>query len=140
MSDSDADLTFEEIRADLTPEEIRTAETLLDSALAWRAIPDHSPGERLVLAILAAYLSRQQRARAKKSKNSEKRQAENRRTSVNLLLRYVIAQKYRDKPNSLETVMKIIEWLDTACGVEASETQVRRDIHAALKLGPLTKY
>jgi hypothetical protein len=56
------------------------------------------------------------------------------------LLRYVIAQKYRDKPNSLETVMKIVEWLDTACGIEASETQVRRDIHAVLELGTLPKW
>jgi hypothetical protein len=32
--------------------------------------------------------------------------------------------------------MKIIELLDE-WGIEASETQVRRDIDAALKLGPL---
>jgi hypothetical protein len=32
--------------------------------------------------------------------------------------------------------MKIVEWLDEI-GIEASESQVRRDIHAALKLGPL---
>ena len=93
-----------------------------------------------MLATLAAHLSRQQRTRAKKSKNAEKLQAENRRVHVNLLLRYVIAQKYRDKPNSLETVMKIVEWLDTACGIEASETQVRRDIHAVLERGPLPKW
>jgi hypothetical protein len=29
-----------DIDPDLTPEEIRTAEALLDSALAWRALPD----------------------------------------------------------------------------------------------------
>jgi hypothetical protein len=129
-----------DIDAHLTPGEIRTAEALLDSALAWRALPYYSPEERLVLAILAAHLSRQQRTRGKKSKNAKKLQAENRRGRVNLLLRYVIAQKYRDRPNSLETVMKIIEWLDTACGVEANETQVRRDIHAVLELGPLPKW
>jgi hypothetical protein len=129
-----------DIDADLTPEEIRTSEALLESALAWRALPDYSLEERLVLATLAAHLSRQQRIRGKKSKNAEKLQAENRRVHVNLLLRYVIAQKHRDKPNSLETVMKIVEWLDTACGIEASETQVRRDIHAVLELGPLPKW
>ena len=32
--------------------------------------------------------------------------------------------------------MAVIEWLD-GTGIEASETQVRRDIEAALKLGPL---
>ena len=128
------------IDADLTPEEIRTAEALLDNALAWRALPDYSPEERLVLATLAAHLSRQQRARGKKSRNAEKLKAENRRVHVNLLLRYVIAQRYRDKPNSRATVMKIVEWLDSACGIEAADTQVRRDIHAVLELGPLPKW
>jgi hypothetical protein len=129
-----------DIDADLTPEEMRTAEALLDSALAPRALPYYSPTERLVLAILAANLSRQQRIRGKKSKNAEKLQAKNRRERVNLILRYVVEQKYRDDPNSLQTVMTIVDWLDAACGIEASEPQVRRDIHAALKQGPLTKY
>ena len=47
------------------------------------------------------------------------------------------AKRYREKPNELATVMKIIEWLDEI-GIEASEPQVRRDIHAALNSGPLT--
>jgi hypothetical protein len=129
-----------DIDPDLTPEEMRKAEVLLESALAWRALPDYSPTERLVLAILAAHLSRQQRTRGKKSKNAEKLLAENRRGHVNLLLRYVVKQKYRDDPNGLKTVMEIVGWLDTACSIEASDTQVRRDIHAVLKLGPLPKW
>jgi hypothetical protein len=128
-----------DIDADLTPEEMRTAEALLDSALEWRALPDYSPGERLVLATLAAHLSRQQRIKGKKSKNAQKLQAENRRGHVNLLLRYVVKQKYRDDPNSLKTVMEIVDWLDAACDIEASDTQVRRDIHAVLELGPPAK-
>jgi hypothetical protein len=129
-----------EIDVELTPEEMRAAEALLESALAWRALPDYSPTERLVLAILAANLSRQQRIRGKKSKNAAKLQAENRRRTVNLLLRYVVEQKCRDNPRSLQTVMTLIDWLDAACGIEASEAQVRRDIHAVLELGSLPKY
>jgi hypothetical protein len=139
MSRDNAEPTPAEIAA-LTPEEMHTAEALLDRALAWRALPDYSPEERLVLAILAANLKRQQRIKGKKSKNADKQRAEHRRGHVNLLLRYVIAQKLRDKPNSIQTVVKIIEWLDDACGIEASETQVRRDIHAVLELGPLPKW
>ena len=37
------------------------------------------------------------------------------------------------------TVMKMIEWLDNI-GIEASESQVRRDIHEALKSGPLLEW
>jgi hypothetical protein len=129
-----------DIDADLTPEEMRTAEALLESALAWRALPDYSPTERLVLAILAANLSRQQSIRGKKSRSAAKQQVENRRQSVNLLLRYVVKQKCRDDPNSLQTVMTIVDWLDTACGIVASDAKVRRDIHAVLKLGPLPKW
>jgi hypothetical protein len=125
---------------ELTPEEIRAAGVILERALAWRALPDYSPEERLVHAILAAHLSQQQRIRGKKSKNAEKLQAENRRKHVNLLLRYVVKKKYRDDPNSLQTVMKIVDWLDAACGIEASEAQVRRDIHAVLELGDLPKW
>ena len=139
MSEDNAEPTPAEI-AELTPEEIRDAETILDRALAWRALPDYSPGERQVLAILAANLKRQQRIKGKKSKNADKQRAENRRGHVNLLLRYVIGQEFRDNPNSLQTVMKIIEWLDDACDIEASEPQVRRDIHAVLELGPLPKW
>jgi hypothetical protein len=125
---------------ELTAGEIRAAKAILERALAWRALPDYSPEERLVLAILAANLTRQQSIRGKKSKNALKRQTENRRQTVNLLLRYVVKQKCRDHPNSLETVMTIVDWLDAASGIEASEPQVRRDIHAVLKQGPLPKW
>ena len=122
--------------AELTQAEIRAAEKLLEQTLQPRAIPIYSPEERLVLAILAANYSQRQRARAKKSKGVVKLEAEYRRNHVNLLLRYVVEQKYRRDPKKLMTVMKIIEWLDEI-GIEASEPQVRRDIHAALKLGVL---
>src|SRR5262249_43675163 len=101
-----------------------------------RAIPIYSPEERLVLAILAANYSRLQRARGKKSKGAAKAKAEHRRNHVNLLLRYVVDKRCRKNPNALATVMKIIDRLDEI-GIEASEPQVRRDIHAALELGPL---
>jgi hypothetical protein len=125
--------------AELTPGEMRFAEALLDSALAWRAVPVYSSQERLVLAILAADLSRQQRIRGAKSKNAAKLEAEYRRLRVNLLLRYVVPQACRDDPTCLKSVMTILDWLDTACGIEATEAQVRRDIRAVLKLGPLSK-
>jgi hypothetical protein len=125
---------------ELTREEIRAAAAILEGALAWRGLPDYSPEERLVLAILAANLTRQQSIRGKNSKNAEKLQAENRRKHVNLLLRYVVEKKCRDLPKSLATVMTIVDWLDQACGIEASEPQVRRDISAALKLGPLPRW
>ena len=99
-------------RPELTPAEISAAATLLESALTWRALPDYSPAERLVLAILAANLSRQQRIRGKKSKSADKRQAENRRQHVNVLLRYVVDRNSRRQPNSLQTVMEIVDWLD----------------------------
>ena len=89
-----------------------------------------------MLAILVANYSQLQRARGKKSKGAAKAKAEYRRNHVDLLLRYVVDKRYRDDPTSLATVMKIVEWLDEI-GIEASEPQVRRDIHAALKLGPL---
>lgn len=122
--------------ANLTPAEIREAEGLIERALQPRALPFYSPDERLVLAILTANLSRLQRARGKKSRRAAKQKAEYRRNHVNLLLRYVVEQRYRDAPKSLATVMKIIDWLD-GIGIEASEPQIRRDIHSALKLGPL---
>jgi hypothetical protein len=127
------------IDLELTAAEMSAAAALLESALTWRALPDYSPAERQVLAILAANLSRQQSIRGKKSSSSAKRQAENRRQQVNMLLRYVVPKKCRNEPNSLETVMTIVGWLDAACGIEASEAQVRRDIHAVIKLGPLPK-
>jgi hypothetical protein len=123
--------------AGLTQAEIYTAGKLIERALQPRAgYKFYAPEERGVLAILAAYHSQLQRARGKKSKGAAKRQAEYRRNHVNLLLRYVVDKKYRQEPRSLATVMKIIEWLDDI-HIEASEPQVRRDIHAALKRGPL---
>jgi hypothetical protein len=129
--------------ANLTPAELRLGKALVASALKPRGvipIPDYSPADRLVLAILAANLSLQQSIRGKKSRNAPKRQVEGRRRSVNLLLRYVVEQKFRDDPASLRTVMEIVDWLDTACGIQATESKVRRDIHEALKLGALQKY
>jgi hypothetical protein len=125
--------------AELTQAEIRVAGKLLERTLQWRAIPVYSPEERFVLALLAAYHSRLQRARGKKSLGAEKENAEYRRFHVNLLLRHMVPQRYRDKPGNLGTVMKIVEWLDDI-GIEASDPQVRRDIRAALKLGPLANY
>jgi hypothetical protein len=122
--------------AELTQTEIRFAGKLLEQALRPRAIPIYSHEERMVLAILAANYSRLQRTRGKKSKGAAKAKAEYRRNVVNLLLRYVVDKRYRKTPNTTETVMKIVEWLDDN-GIEASESQVRRDIHTALKSGPL---
>jgi hypothetical protein len=122
-------------RAELVPAEIRAAEKLVKQALRPRALPFYSAEERLVLAILVANLSLVQRSRGMKSKGAAKEQAERRRNHVNLLL-YVIEERYRQKPNTNATIMKIVDWLDKI-GIEASEPQVRRDIQAALKLGPL---
>ena len=119
----------------LTPVEIRTAEILVERVL-WPGPIPYSPIERLALAILAVHLSQLQRARGKKSKGTAKAKAEYRRNHVNMLLRYVVEKRYREHPNSLATVMKIVDWLD-GIGIQASEPQVRRDIHAALKSGPL---
>jgi hypothetical protein len=121
--------------ADLSRAEILAAEGLLERARAWRAIPDYSAEERWALAILVA----DQKARGKKSKSPAKRKAAYRRNHVNLLLRYVVDKKYRRDAKiakSAKTVMTIIDWLD-GIGIEASETQVRRDIEAALEQGPL---
>ena len=122
--------------AELTQGEIRVAARLVERALQPRGIPFYSPEERMVLAILAANYSLLQRGRGKKSKGAAKAKAEYRRNHVNLLLRYVVEKRYREHPNSLATVMKIVDCLD-GTGIEASEPQVRRDIHTALKLGPL---
>jgi hypothetical protein len=125
--------------AKLTREEILAAKRLIERALRPHALPVYSPDERLALAILAANHSQLQRARGRKSKSAAKHLAEYRRNHVNLLLRYVVERKYRrdeKTATSLATVMRIVQWLDEI-GIEASESQVRRDIHAALKLGPL---
>ena len=86
------------------------------------------------------FSGRPDKTRGTKSKSSAKRVAEYRRNHVNLILRYVLPKKYRrnDKvARSANTIMDVIEWLD-GIGIEASETQVRRDIEAALKQGPLS--
>ena len=90
-----------------------------------------------MLAVLTANYSRLQRSRGKKSKGAAKEKAEYRRGHVNLLLRYVVEERYRKNPTALATVMNIIEWLDMI-DIEASEPQVRRDIKAALNQGPLS--
>jgi hypothetical protein len=122
--------------AELTRAEIHAAGKLVERALQLRGYKFYSPEERVVLAILAAYHSQLQRARGRKSKGAAKEKAEYRRNHVNLLLRYVVEKRYREEPRRLATVMKITDWLDHI-GIEASEPQVRRDIGAALKSGPL---
>jgi hypothetical protein len=125
--------------AGLSQAEIRSAERLVDSAMAPRALPFYTPEERMVLAILAADLSRRQRLRGSKSTSAAKRAAAFRRDRVNLLLRYVLEKKFRkteQAATSNRTVMKLIEWLDET-GIVATESQVRRDIHEVLKRGPL---
>jgi hypothetical protein len=126
-------------RAELSQAEIRSARRLIDLALAPRGLPFYSPEERMVLAILAADLSRQQGLRGKKSKSPAKREAAFRRDRVNLLLRYVVAKKFRKDQKaatSNRTVMEIMHWLDDL-GMVANDTQIRRDIHEVLKRGPL---
>jgi hypothetical protein len=115
------------------------AEDLVTRALRPRGLPYYSSEERLVLAILVAHMKLQQRVRGKKSKGAAKERAEYRRNHVNALLRYVLDRRYRKDPHSLPTVMKMIAWLDDI-GIEASESQVRRDIHEALKSGPLPEW
>jgi hypothetical protein len=122
--------------ANLTRAELRAAQKLLARALEGRALPVYSPEERLVLAILAADHSRLQSARGKKSKGAEKEKAEYRRLHVNVLLRSVVEKRYRQDPKSLATVMRMIDLLD-GHGIVATEPQVRRDIRAVLKFGPL---
>jgi hypothetical protein len=138
MSTKGAEPTHGEIAkdAELTQAEIRAAEKLLDRTLLPRGLPIYSWEERMVLAILVANYSQLQRVRGKKSNSVKKEKARLRRNRVNLLLRYVVDRKCRKSPNTSETVMKIIGWLDET-GIEASVSQVRRDIHAALKSGPL---
>ncbi|HUZ32123.1 MAG TPA: hypothetical protein VMV19_08495 [Xanthobacteraceae bacterium] len=129
-------MSAKDAKAVLTQPEIRAAEKLLERTLQPRAIPFYSPEERLVLAILAANYLLQQRVRGRRSIGAAKEKAKYREAHVNLLLRYVVDKKYRKDPTALATVMEIVKQLDEF-GIEASEPQVRRDIHAALKLGPL---
>jgi hypothetical protein len=123
-------------RAGLTQAKIAAAGKLVEQALHLRGYEFYSDEELGVLAILVAYHSFQQRARGKKGRSAAAEKANYRRVDVNFLLRYIVNKKYRQKPKSLATVMKIIELLDE-WGIEATETQVRRDIAAALELGPL---
>jgi hypothetical protein len=120
----------------LTPAEIRAAEKLIERALGPRAVPHYTSEERFALAVMAANYSKMQRARGAKSKGAAKDQAARRRGHVNLLLRHVVEERYRRKPATSATVMRIIDWLDQI-GIEASEPQVRRDVKEALKQGPL---
>jgi hypothetical protein len=129
-------MSAKDAKAVLTQPEIHAAEKFLEHTLRPRGLPIYTWEERFALAILAANYSLQQRVRGKKSIGAAKAAAEYRRNHVNLLLRYVVDKRYRKNPNTTATVMKIVEWLDEI-GIEASESQVRRDIHAALKLGPL---
>ncbi|WP_426440115.1 hypothetical protein [Bradyrhizobium genosp. P] len=125
--------------AGLSQAEIRAVGRLVDRALAPRAIPDYTTEERFVLAVLVAHLSRQQQLRGKKSTSAAKRNAAFRRDRVNLLLRFVLEKKYRKDQKaatSNRTIMKLIEWLDDT-GIVATDSQVRRDVHQALKRGPL---
>ena len=92
-----------------------------------------------MLAILVANYSLQQRVRGKKSLGAAKEKAEYLRFHVNTLLRYVVDKKYWKDPTALSTVMEIVKRLDDF-GIQASELQVRRAIHAALKLGPLPNW
>lgn len=86
-----------------------------------------------------AILVADRKARGAKSKGPAKQQAEYLRDHVNLILRYVVNKKYRrdDKvARSIKTIVAVIKCLDEI-GIEASETQVRRAIGAALQRGPL---
>ncbi len=117
-----------------TETEIRAADKLIERAMRPAGLYDAD--ERQVRAILAANFIREQRARGRKSKGREKLDAERRRNLVNLLLRYVVDKKYLKNPTSNETIMMVVGCLDDI-GIEASNTQVRRAIEAALKSGPL---
>jgi hypothetical protein len=123
--------------AGLTPDEIRIGRQRVEQALKRRALPYYSAEERETLAVLRGELSRRQSAKGKARRAKEVAQVANRRQQVDLLLRYVVDEKYRKKPKSLATVMKIVDWLD-GIGIPASETQVRRDIAASLKSEPLS--
>jgi hypothetical protein len=122
--------------AGLTTEEIRAGRQRIEKARRPRALPVYSAEERQTLAILQAELARRQSAKGKASRTADVARVAYRRKHVNVLLRYVLDKKYREKPKSLGTVMKLIEWLDSI-GIQASEPQVRRDIAAALESQPL---
>jgi hypothetical protein len=123
-------------QANLTQEEIACAEKLVIHALSYRGLGYFGYEDRSVLAILDANFRLLQQARGRKSKGAVKERAELRRFRVNILLD-AVDEKYRKDPTSLATVMEIIDWL-YGLGDEASEPQVRRSIHAALKLSPLS--
>jgi len=122
--------------AGLTADEVRAARRLIEQALKPRALPVYSVAERQTLVVLKADLARRQSAKGKARRAPEVAQVAYRRQHVNILLRYVLDEKYRKNPKSAATIMKIIEWLD-AIGIEASDSQVWRDITAVLKSNPL---
>ena len=137
----ESDSMFQEPRdaaehAELTQAEIAAAGKLVEQALHRRSYEYYSDEELGVLAILVAYHSYQQRARGKKGREAAKEQANYRRADVNFLLRFIVNKKYRQKPKTAATVMKIIDLLD-GFEIEASEPQVRRDIRAILRIAPL---
>ena len=134
--DAGPSMSANDAKEGLTQAEIRAAKKLVERALRVQVLPVYSSDERVALAIVAAHQSLLQAVRGKKSRGPAKKKAEYRRNHVNLLLRYVVERRYRESPKSLATVMKIVDWLDSI-GIEASEPQVRRDIHKALQLGPL---
>ncbi|MCP4309480.1 MAG: hypothetical protein GY788_32315 [bacterium] len=121
-------------KAQLTPCEERMGRHLVDSVHKTRdlGLPYYSDAERMTVAILRAELSRQQSIKGKKGRAKITAEVDFRRQRVNILLRYVIPQTYRDDPTSEKTVMYIVDFLDSL-GMEASNTQVRRDIKWALK-------
>ena len=123
--------------ANLTQDEIASAEKLVVAALNWPGSGYFVAEKQFVLAILVAHYRLQQRARGKKSKGLLKEKAERRTNHVNLLLRVFVHKRYRKRPTSEATVIEIIRLLDEVMGEEASVPQARRAIHAAMKLGPL---
>ena len=123
-------------RAGLTQAQIAAAGKLVEQALHLRGYEYYSDEECGVLAILVAYHSYQQRAWGKKGRVAAKEKVDRRRSFVNFFLRFIVEKKYRQKPRSLATVMKIIDLLD-GFEIEASEPQVRRDIRAILRIAPL---
>lgn len=120
----------------LSKAEIDYAKALIRRAKRPRALPVCSTEERLILAILAADLSLRQAAKGRQGSAKRSAPAQRRQAHVNILLRHVVHKRYRTAPRSAATRMEIIRQLDEI-GIEASDTQVRRDIDATLKLGPL---
>ena len=122
-----------------TPAEVGAARDLITRAQRPRALPIYSAEEWNALVLVAANFSLRQGVKAKKGTALRCAVSNYRREHVNLLLRYVLPKRYRQRPNSLATRMRIVAHLDK-CGITASETQVRRDINKSLKRGPLQNW